>query len=123
MSGEERSRWPNSVYGAGTEPDPRFSLANERTLLAWIRTALGLVGGGVVIDAVDLDVADATHRVIAAMLVVLGALAAVGGWLRWASSERSLRMGKPLPGLSLAAVVVAGLVVVCVAVLVAIVTS
>ena len=123
MSGEERSRWPNSVYGVGTEPDPRFSLANERTLLAWIRTALGLVGGGVVIDAVDLDFADATQRVIAAMLVVLGALAAVGGWLRWASSERSLRMGKPLPGLSLAAVVVAGLVVVCVAVLVAIVAS
>jgi len=123
MSGEERSRWPNSVYGVGTEPDPRFSLANERTLLAWIRTALGLVGGGVVVDAVDLDVADATQRVIAAMLVVLGALAAVGGWLRWASSERSLRMGKPLPGLSLAAVVVAGLVVVCVAVLVAIVAS
>jgi len=123
MSGEERSRWPGSVYGAGTEPDPRFSMANERTLLAWIRTALGLVGGGVVIDAVDLDVADATQRVIAAVLVVLGALSAVGGWLRWAAAERSLRVGKPLPGLSLAAVVVAGLVVVCVAVLVAIVAS
>jgi len=123
MSGEERSRWPGSVYGSGTEPDPRFSMANERTLLAWIRTALGLVGGGVIIDAVDLDVADATQRVIAAVLVVLGALSAVGGWLRWASAERSLRVGKPLPGLSLAAVVVAGLVVVCVAVLVAIVAS
>lgn len=123
MSDAERSRWPSRVYGAGTEPDPRFSLANERTLLAWIRTALALVGGGVVVDAVDLDIANSTQNAIAAVMVVLGGLAAVGGWLRWSSSERSMRIGTPLPGLGLAAVVIAGLIVVCVAVLAAIIAS
>ena len=35
-------RFPRSVYGEGEEPDPRFSLANERTFLAWLRTALAM---------------------------------------------------------------------------------
>ncbi|NLT31088.1 MAG: DUF202 domain-containing protein, partial [Propionibacterium sp.] len=35
-----RERFPKSVYSTGTEPDPRFTLANERTYLAWIRTSL-----------------------------------------------------------------------------------
>lgn len=33
----------------GTEPDYRFTLANERTFLAWIRTALALIAGGVAV--------------------------------------------------------------------------
>ena len=41
-------RWPRSVYHRGTEPDPRFSLANERTFLAWVRTA---VAAGVLVGA------------------------------------------------------------------------
>ena len=40
-------RWPGYVYGEGEEPDYRFSLANERTFLAWIRTSLGLVAAAV----------------------------------------------------------------------------
>ena len=43
---EESQRRPRSVYGVGTEPDVRFSLANERTALAWLRTGLALVAGG-----------------------------------------------------------------------------
>ncbi|WP_041583188.1 YidH family protein [Xylanimonas cellulosilytica] len=43
----ERDRFPASVYGQGSEPDARFSLANERTFLAWIRTSLALMAGGV----------------------------------------------------------------------------
>jgi putative membrane protein len=107
------------VYGSGDEPDPRFTLANERTLLAWIRTALALVGAGVVIDAVDLEVSDTVQRVLGAILVVLGGLAAAGSWFRWASIERAMRNGKPLPGLPLAAGVIFGLIVVGVVVLVA----
>ena len=44
---ESHQRRPDSVYGIGEEPDPRFSMANERTSLAWMRTALALVAGGV----------------------------------------------------------------------------
>lgn len=44
-------RFPASVYRVGDEPDPRFSLANERTFLAWIRTSLGLTAGAVAMEA------------------------------------------------------------------------
>lgn len=120
MSAPSDRRWPSSVYGSGDEPDPRFSLANERTLLAWIRTALALVGAGVVLDAVELEVSDTVQHVVGAILVVIGGLAAVGAWFRWASIERAMRNGRPLPGLPLAAAVVLGLVVVGVVMLVAV---
>lgn len=29
-----------------SSPDPRFSLANERTVLAWLRTSLAFVAAG-----------------------------------------------------------------------------
>lgn len=44
-------RWPTSLYEIGEEPDPRFSFANERTFLAWIRTALALLAAAVAVDA------------------------------------------------------------------------
>lgn len=40
-------RWPRSVFGVGDEPDARFTFANERTFLAWIRTSLALLAGAV----------------------------------------------------------------------------
>ena len=43
------ARFPRSVYDRGTEPDVRFSLANERTLLAYQRTAIGLIGASVAV--------------------------------------------------------------------------
>lgn len=108
---EPDRRWPKQVYGQGTEPDPRFSFANERTLLAWIRTALGLVASGVVAGTVDLQLADPVRRGLAVLLVVLGTAAAVAGWFRWARAERAMRQARPLPAPSLAAVVVLGMLV------------
>ena len=53
MNGSDADRrWPRQVYAVGTEPDPRFTFANERTFLAWIRTALGFLAAGVAIAAV-----------------------------------------------------------------------
>lgn len=123
MSRRGDRRWPSSVYGAGAEPDPRFTLANERTLLAWIRTALALVGAGVVIDAVDIDVSETARGIIGAILVILGGLAAGGAWMRWAATERALRHSRPLPGSILTGALVAGLVVVAGAALVMIAVS
>jgi uncharacterized membrane protein YidH (DUF202 family) len=59
------------VYGVGEEPDARFSFANERTMLAWVRTALGLLAAAVVLDAVPLSMAEPVRRGLAALLVVL----------------------------------------------------
>jgi putative membrane protein len=117
---DERSQWPLWVYGVGSTPDPRFSLANERTFLAWVRTSLALLAGGVALDAVDLDASDRLQSALAAGLVVLGLLGAVISWVRWAAAERAMRLRLPLPGtaalawLALALVVVAACLVVLV---------
>ena len=90
-------RWPRSVYGVGSEPDPRFSLANERTFLAWIRTALALVAGAAAVDALPLPLPDAVQRALAAGLALAALLTALAAWRGWARTERAMREGAPLP--------------------------
>jgi putative membrane protein len=92
------TQWPSWVYGRGSTPDPRFSLANERTFLAWVRTSLAVLAGGVALDAVELDGGGSLQTVLAAALVVLGLLLAGVAWLRWAAAERAMRQRRPLPG-------------------------
>ena len=95
-----KKRWPGWVYSTGSEPDARFSFANERTFLAWIRTALALLAAGVAVDAFDLSLPDRTQRGLAALLVLLGLLCAVASWVRWARAERAMRRLEPLPAAS-----------------------
>jgi len=95
---EVDQRRPRSVYGVGTEPDARFFLANERTALAWLRTGLALVAGGVALTTLaSFGAGNAFLDVVAALACVGGgvlALAALSGWRR---RERALRLGEPLP--------------------------
>lgn len=106
----QRRRFPRRVYGQGGEPDPRFSLANERTFLAWVRTSLALLAAGVALEALALPV-DARLRLASAVVfVVLGLLAAAQAWLGWARAELAMRRGLPLPSPSLAPVVAGGVV-------------
>jgi putative membrane protein len=107
-------RWPRSLYGVGTEPDPRFTFANERTFLAWIRTGLGFLAAGVAIAAVaglnarlSLEI-----RVASLLLVLCGLACAAGAWVRWVRSERAMREGRALPSSPLLLVLVGVLVVV-----------
>jgi putative membrane protein len=103
---DQDTPWPAWVYGTGSEPDYRFSFANERTFLAWIRTALALVAGGVALDALDYGAA------LPVVLLVLGGLCALVGWVRWASAERAVRRREPLPASTPTAVLATGVLVV-----------
>jgi putative membrane protein len=103
-----RARFPRWVYGAGEEPDPRFSMANERTFLAWIRTALALSAAGVALEALELPIAPGLRLTGALVLIALGLVTPVLSWLGWAATERALRLGRPLPPALLGPVVAAG---------------
>ena len=96
-------RFPARVFGDGVEPDPRFTLANERTFLAWIRTALALTAGGVALMAVSLDL-QPHFRLAASLVLLVGGLSlSLGAWRTWMSHEHALRHAKPLspPALAL----------------------
>jgi putative membrane protein len=76
--------------------DPRFSLANERTFLAWIRTALALIVGGIV-AAKGLDFHHEVVRwAIAAPPIAAGAVMALASHRRWRGYDTELRQGQPL---------------------------
>ena len=83
----------------GKEPDYRFSLANERTFLAWIRTALALLAGGVLLDQFSTKLSPPI--VIVILAVVLSTLAAVLcllAYVRWRANEIAMRHARALPG-------------------------
>jgi len=86
---------PPDPRRVGTEPDYRFTLANERTFLAWIRTALALVAGG--LAAVSLLDGFWGGEALGILLLVLSFATAASAYRRWASNERSMRLNEPLP--------------------------
>jgi putative membrane protein len=90
---------PEKADRAGEMPDYRFSLANERTFLAWIRTALALIAGGLAC-AQFLPPLPITHlrEIIAVALLVLGAVVALRAVDHWARTERAMRLKQDLPG-------------------------
>ena len=82
----------------GTEPDHRFSLANERTFLAWIRTALALLAGGVLLDQFATKLSPPVVVVgIAIVLCVLAALLCGLAYFRWKAIEIAMRHARALP--------------------------
>ncbi len=95
------SRHPRWVYDAGTEPDPRYSLANERTFLAWVRTALAMLAGGVALHAVGVPDESWLRNTLAIVLVLFGSLVTVFAMVRWARIERAMRTRTPLPAFNL----------------------
>jgi len=104
-------RHPRWVYGEGEEPDPRFTLANERTFLAWVRTALAMLAGGVALHALGLPETQWIRASLAVLLVLLGAAVTVFALIRWARVERAIRTSRPLPAFSLGYLLTAAVVV------------
>ena len=93
--------WPRATPedGEGAEPDPRFTFANERTFLAWSRTALALVvaGLGIVQLLPPFPGVPVGRHLLGIPLIVLGAVLAVVAYGEWVRNQRALRRGEPLP--------------------------
>jgi putative membrane protein len=95
-------------------PDYRFSLANERTLLAWLRTALALVAGGVAMTEFVPELGiPAGAPVVSIGLLLAGLMTALAGYRRYTRNETAIAADQPLPT-SPAAAWVTGLVAVMV---------
>jgi putative membrane protein len=89
---------PEKQPTVGRTPDYRFSLANERTFLAWIRTGLALIAGGMAC-AQFLPSLSIHHlrEIIAIGLLVLGGMVALRAVDHWSRTERAMRLGQELP--------------------------
>lgn len=91
-----RPRFPAHVHDVGREPDPRFTLANERTFLSGIRTSLALLAAGVALEALSLPLQPGLRLAASLLLVVLGLATPLAAWHGWARDEKAMRRGEPL---------------------------
>ncbi|WP_250027389.1 YidH family protein [Paractinoplanes maris] len=112
---------PEKTPTVGRTPDYRFSLANERTFLAWIRTGLALIAGGLGV-AQFLPPLPVPHlrEIMAIVLLVLGGLVALRAVDHWARTERAMRLGQELPGSRFPAVLAVAVALGAVALIVAV---
>ena len=103
------------LAGDGTEPDPRFTFANERTFLAWERTALGLITAGLAITQLlpSFDFPGG-RRLIGLPLIALGVVIAAVSYWEWRGNQEAMRHDWPLPRswLPLVVAIVVGVVAV-----------
>jgi len=82
----------------GDEPDYRFSLANERTFLAWVRTALAILAGAILLREFASHIQPAAFVAGASVaLALLAALLGAGAYQRWKANEIAIRHSRPLP--------------------------
>lgn len=96
----------------GSEPDYRFSLANERTFLAWLRTALAMVAAGVLLQQLSPHAMSRGVHLMAIGLAVLGGAMAAVAYVRWRANEIAMRHSRPLaPGGLIAALAAMGVAV------------
>ena len=96
----------NGWQHQGKNPDYRFSLANERTFLAWIRTALAFLAGSIALDQLASGFASPLIRsLLAIFLSIGGAVLALVALRRWEENEQAMRNDRPLPYTRLLAII------------------
>ena len=81
----------------GEEPDPRFTLANERTFLAWARTALGVLVAGLAVAELLHSEPHVERLILSIPLIMIAGIIGVMSYPRWRALERALRLQQPLP--------------------------
>jgi putative membrane protein len=94
----------------GSEPDPRLTFANERTFLAWSRTGLALIGGGLAAAQALHFGRGGAHLLIAVPAIALGGLIGIASYLRWQDNDRAMRLGEALGDSPLPSILVLGIV-------------
>jgi putative membrane protein len=95
------------------DPEVQFQLANERTYLAWLRTALALVASGVA--AARLLSGQALRWVwelVGVLLILAGVVTAALARRRWRATDVAIREGEPMPASGIA-VMIAVVIVLC----------
>lgn len=108
----KQKRSPDRVYSVGEEPDPRFTFANERTFLAWIRTCLALIAAGVALDMFGGPKDDTARSWLAGIIIAVGIVCSLGAYLKWMAAERAMRLHQPLPAMPLGRLLVAVVVLI-----------
>ena len=97
-----RHRFSAWALGGGTEPDPRFTLA-------WIRTSLAMVAGGIAVEAFTSELfTPEIRKTVAVLLLLLGLVTGGGSFFRWLNVERAMRRQDPLPAPLIAPILAAG---------------
>ena len=81
----------------GSEPDYRFTLANERTFLAWVRTALAILAGAMVMQQLARHEPQWVVIVLTGSLALLASVLSVGAYRQWQRYQQAMRNGEPLP--------------------------
>lgn len=106
------ARRERALEQTGTDPDPRFTWANERTFLAWNRTALALIAAGLAAAQFLHFNLHGLRLIVAIPLIVLGAVLALASYLHWEDSERAIRLKRPLHYSWMPRVLTGGIVVI-----------
>ncbi|WP_350270930.1 DUF202 domain-containing protein [Brevibacterium sp. CBA3109] len=97
-SDDSRGRIARRMFPDGEDPDPRFTLANERTFLSWIRTALAFIGGGIAVEAFTSAIFTSGLRAtLSIVLMTIGFILAGGAAFRWHRIETAMRHKTSLP--------------------------
>jgi putative membrane protein len=101
------------LRSVGTDPDYRFTLANERTFLAWLRTGLALLAGAIALASIVHDFGPRSVRIaITVLLLLLSVTIVLGAYVRWDRAERALRENRSLPDDPLPRIIVVGVTIV-----------